>query len=442
MRILFNRLILALILLCANISAQQQTYDKIKAMSDSVSTPNIQRHIRGLEYAGGHHSRVTLTAGNDSARAYIKRSLDSIPGLLVTQDTFFHTTAPSPYNTKPFINVIATIPGASQSSVYYVIGAHYDNSASRMGTTVWNQQWQTIAAPGGDDNATGVAGIIEIARILSDISFGFRPDYTIKLIAFAAEESSPAYTGSHLGSKDYATRAFNRGDQINGMISLDMIGYNPNHLYTGIVSDAASTYLGEKMIAAKNMFNIDLITNTPPFPYATYSDHDQFWAKGYKAILVIENAPPWNNGTYYIANPLYHTSFDSSGSVNLELVRRVVQMNLVTVSSLAARLSAVEEQDIAEGISRLYQNYPNPFSGTTSIRYQIPVGAAQGGSGDRVVLRVFDILGREISVLTDEEKAPGIYDVSFDASGLSSGIYYYQLITSNSTETKKMMVLR
>ena len=196
------------------------------------------------------------------------------------------------------------------------------------------------------------------------------------------------------------------------------------------------------MIAAKNMFNIDLITNTPPFPYATYSDHDQFWAKGYKAILVIENAPPWNNGTYYIANPLYHTSFDSSGSVNLELVRRVVQMNLVAVSSLAARLSAVEEKDIAEGISRLYQNYPNPFSGTTSIRYQIPVSQAPGKYEDRVVLRVFDILGREISVLTDEEKAPGIYDVSFDASGLSSGIYYYQLITSNSTETKKMMVLR
>ena len=83
----------------------------------------------------------------------------------------------------------------------------------------------------------------------------------------------------------------------------------------------------------------------------------------------------------------------------------------------------------------LYQNYPNPFNPTTTIYYSIP-------KTSNVELKVFDILGREVAELVNEEKPAGNYTVNFDASKLSSGIYFYQIRTNNYSETKKMILLR
>jgi hypothetical protein len=83
----------------------------------------------------------------------------------------------------------------------------------------------------------------------------------------------------------------------------------------------------------------------------------------------------------------------------------------------------------------LRQNYPNPFNPSTTIRFGV------SGSGF-VSLKVFDTLGREVATLVDEEKTPGKYSVTFDASNLSSGIYYYRLHTGVSNSIKKLIVLR
>jgi hypothetical protein len=84
---------------------------------------------------------------------------------------------------------------------------------------------------------------------------------------------------------------------------------------------------------------------------------------------------------------------------------------------------------------RLEQNYPNPFNPTTSIEYRV-------GSKEYVTLKVYDLLGREVATLVNEEKPAGSYEIEFDASNLSSGIYFYQLQTQDFAETKKMMVLK
>lgn len=84
----------------------------------------------------------------------------------------------------------------------------------------------------------------------------------------------------------------------------------------------------------------------------------------------------------------------------------------------------------------LSQNYPNPFNPVTSIKYQV---ARRG----MVVLKVFDVLGKEVCTLVNEQKAPGIYEVNFDASNLSSGIYFYKISIGNEfISTKKMLVLK
>ena len=84
---------------------------------------------------------------------------------------------------------------------------------------------------------------------------------------------------------------------------------------------------------------------------------------------------------------------------------------------------------------RLFQNFPNPFNPKTVISCQWP-----GVSDVRLV--VYDILGREVAVLVNEKKAPGSYEVEFDARGLSSGIYFYRLTAGKFVETRKMILLR
>ncbi len=89
----------------------------------------------------------------------------------------------------------------------------------------------------------------------------------------------------------------------------------------------------------------------------------------------------------------------------------------------------------------LGQNYPNLFNPVTRI--QCTVGVASGrGQVASVRLVVYDLLGREGAVLVNEKKAPGSYQVTFDASGLSSGVYFYRLQAGSYVETKKLLLVR
>ncbi len=107
----------------------------------------------------------------------------------------------------------------------------------------------------------------------------------------------------------------------------------------------------------------------------------------------------------------------------------------VKVSGTWQALTGVaERKKIPEGFS-LSQNYPNPFNPTTSIRYQL-------STDSYATLKVVDILGREAAMLVDEVKSAGTYSVQFDASKLSSGIYFYTLHAGNFSATKRMMLLK
>ena len=83
----------------------------------------------------------------------------------------------------------------------------------------------------------------------------------------------------------------------------------------------------------------------------------------------------------------------------------------------------------------LAQNYPNPFNPVTTIQYSLP-------QRSNVTLKIYDVLGKEIAVLVNEEKDRGVYNVSFDASHLSSGVYFYRLQAGSFGSTKKMILLR
>ncbi|QQS38241.1 MAG: T9SS type A sorting domain-containing protein [Ignavibacteriales bacterium] len=101
-----------------------------------------------------------------------------------------------------------------------------------------------------------------------------------------------------------------------------------------------------------------------------------------------------------------------------------------------------EVQSIPNTFS-LEQNYPNPFNPATKIKYSIPsVETRQVLSLHRVTLKVYDILGNEVSKLVDEFKDAGSYEVVFDASSLASGFYIYKLTAGNFTSSKKMLLIK
>ena len=90
----------------------------------------------------------------------------------------------------------------------------------------------------------------------------------------------------------------------------------------------------------------------------------------------------------------------------------------------------------------LYQNYPNPFNPTTIIKYEIPSVTLRRAQSDIMVsLKVYDVLGNEVATLVNEESQPGVYEVEFNASSLSSGIYLYKLQAGKFIQTKKMILV-
>ncbi len=144
------------------------------------------------------------------------------------------------------------------------------------------------------------------------------------------------------------------------------------------------------------------------------------------------------NAVYYYQNNFIDTSFTVSTDsgkfvqVNVYPDRGFVLLKSITINSIDNELNIPLD-------FTLEQNYPNPFNPTTKIRYSIPIV----GSGLALTeLKVYDILGNEVATLVNEAKQPGYYEVEFNSSEYSSGVYFYRLQAGNFVQTKKMILMR
>jgi hypothetical protein len=113
------------------------------------------------------------------------------------------------------------------------------------------------------------------------------------------------------------------------------------------------------------------------------------------------------------------------------------ELSFWTLTDLTSSITnVVEETDAGIPVSfELEQNYPNPFNPSTVIKFQVP-------ENSHITIKVYDVLGKEVAILVNEELTSGYYSVSFDASGLSSGVYYYSLKADNYYSTNKMLLLK
>jgi hypothetical protein len=109
---------------------------------------------------------------------------------------------------------------------------------------------------------------------------------------------------------------------------------------------------------------------------------------------------------------------------------------------LSSLVGIDDPQNLVPSKFILSQNYPNPFNPTTKIKFTIPSVILSGAKNLNVTLKVYDVLGREVATLVNEEKQPGVYEVELVASQLSSGIYFYTLEAGEFRDTKKLIFLK
>jgi len=108
-----------------------------------------------------------------------------------------------------------------------------------------------------------------------------------------------------------------------------------------------------------------------------------------------------------------------------------------TIDALSAITKATENQNNITNDYQLYQNYPNPFNPETKIKYEIPQ------NGQDVKLKIYNLLGKEVTTLVNENKSAGSYEVKFNAANISSGVYFYTLyVNGDFIDSKKMLVIK
>jgi len=221
-------------------------------------------------------------------------------------------------------NVVGELPGADPEAGYYVIGGHYDATGVRSAD--WD--WRTDPAPGADDNATGIALVLESARVLA----GQRFPWSIRFIAFSGEELGL------LGSSAYAEKAAVRGDEVLGVLNFDMLGYNDLIDRVEVATNPASRWLADLMVGVNEQYDIGLRVDVLDDEGARLSDHASFWARGYDGVLAIENYlptdpdhPALSQGLYRV-NAQYHSIADVPDSINWRLVHKITQLAVASLS--------------------------------------------------------------------------------------------------------------
>ncbi|HKJ80802.1 MAG TPA: S41 family peptidase [Ignavibacteriaceae bacterium] len=109
--------------------------------------------------------------------------------------------------------------------------------------------------------------------------------------------------------------------------------------------------------------------------------------------------------------------------------------------SIKTIVTGINGKNIKPLTFKLEQNYPNPFNPSTKIKYTIPSSVVTGHASS-VQLKVYDVLGREVTTLVNETKLPGKYEIEFNAASLSSGVYFYRITAGNYTAVKKMLLMK
>ena len=360
----------------------QQEDARVRQLMDHVSKNSLEVTIEHMQsyHTRRWDSRMIYEVQDWLYETYREMSIDSV-GLhdfqFIYHDTLRETSD----------NVIAIQRGLVYPDEYVVCGAHYDSYNKSPGHP------DSLYAPGADDNASGTAGILETARLLSQCKF----ERSIMYCGWAAEEAN--LQGSAAYAKDCADSLVD----IVGYFNLDMIGYleegremqmhlmyvNRDSTFANYIYQFCETYDSALIVKQGWISGGD-------------SDYSSFNRNGYAAVHLFEHTHHYS--------PFIHTTDDILGvSVNnMDQAQRFTQIHLGLVATLAGLIDAsVDETDPEE-----LTIYPNPVSGLLTVK----------GLEMRQV-ELYNLLGQQV-----KKETCRVDEIRLDVSSLAAGVYVLRVI--------------
>ena len=299
--------IISVVLFFLNINVQPQELEK-KILMDDIEK-NLRRHVLVLSKDIGERNFIQYQ-NLEQAADYIKKEFLNY-GYDVREQKYS-------LDGKIFRNIIAIKESKTKPDEILIICAHYDSA---------------IGSFGADDNASGVSGLLEIARLLQDENL----NKTVKFIAFTNEEP-PFFMTRNMGSFRYTQEAKEKKENILGVLCLESIGYystkkgSQNYPlgfrffypdkgnFIGVVGNFNSRNFLEEIVKRfkKNSnFPIEfLVAPVSLVPAISFSDHWSFWKFGYRAIMITDTA--------FYRSPYYHTPLDTYEKLDYTSMREVV----------------------------------------------------------------------------------------------------------------------
>jgi Zn-dependent M28 family amino/carboxypeptidase len=274
----------------------------------AIDAERLRRHVEALAAEIGER-HVGRPRALHAAEAYIASELGAI-GFPVARQTYLAEGVESS-------NIEVVVPGRGRAAEIVLAGAHYDT---------------VPGSPGADDNASGVAALIEIARAIHSA----RPERTIKLVAFVNEEPPFFYFGE-MGSRVYARAARRRGDDIRVMLSLEMLGcysdeagsqayppllglcYPEAGNFIAFVSNVRSRRTLREVVRAfrgASDFPAERLASPGIVPGVSWSDQLSFWREGYPGVMVTDTA--------FYRYRHYHRATDTPDRLDYARMARVV----------------------------------------------------------------------------------------------------------------------
>jgi Zn-dependent M28 family amino/carboxypeptidase len=285
------------------------------------SKQRIEQHLHLLTREIGERS-VRRWQNHGQTRAALQEIFQRI-GLQTTLETY-------EYAGTSVANVIAEINPGRQPAQRYLVGAHYDTVAGTVGA---------------DDNASGVAVLLELATVLQENRTLVDPALSIRLVAFALEEP-PVFSTSYMGSKVHARAMKANREHLTGMICLEMVGFTchrkgcqsypfplqfMNYPKTGDFIGIVGNFRSRKFTAALMdafrsnpalpAISLSVPFNGWPMPAIRLSDHAPFWDQGFNAVMITDTA--------FYRNPHYHLSSDTMDTLNPDFMAELVRSLLL-----------------------------------------------------------------------------------------------------------------
>jgi Zn-dependent M28 family amino/carboxypeptidase len=274
---------------------------------------NTVKQIEGLR--DGHYHYEVLTKKAEYVESEFLSS-----GFKVERDEFL-------FNGRLHWNIVATPSGLGHNGECILIGAHYD---------------AVMDSPGADDNASGVAVMLEAARVLG-------PRTGLQCVAFSLEEPQADSLDFLIGSKHFVKRMRNEGQRYKAAFILESVGY-VSHApesqllppfvtaptvgdFIGVVGNKKAGTILEKFkeAAAHHTPLLRVVTHRAPMRgflvlETRFSDHAPFWDAGYPALMITDTA--------MFRNPYYHTPYDTSDTLSPDFMAQVTEALIHTVDQL------------------------------------------------------------------------------------------------------------